>query len=791
MILLSTEASSNEIFQKNKAQADTDVVSLVFCESSLPAEDKIDKKMLEEVHTYAELKHDPRASLPDSFTVCSTIMITGCQNDWPTFFYILDNNNDQFLGPMHSHGSIESRFLIALHEGKSPMVTGKVPPLFPNQWTRSCMAVNTTSGLIHWVVEGTLVVDGTFVEVNNSNNRPRDLSKKLLLGVRSYGGSWFAISQKVTNLNIYASPLSIEKMKSMTRGGSCVEEGDYLAWGDMEWILHGQARKETTEKEATCEEKPLADLYYTPFPDMGSCMHHCQNLGTRVPSVATSEDWTKLQTFLKKKLYDKKLKTLEIWLPIDDRETEGVWKDFYTGKVVQNFTQPWLGSKPDGGEVENCARLLNENTWSDIYCDYPNYACMCSHKSTTTLRLKGLCPSSAIDVHYKPINQQTDIRKMKLQGLTQTSIEYVAQEKMWKIYVTDSNVTGISKVSHASFTLGKHNWTIKGDEGCNSGDTYITELKMSGCQEDEFTCNDGQCVRMDQRCNQLPDCRDKSDERNCGILILEDGYNMEVPPVTSSEPVHVSVSIDLLRLVDINEEDYSIEIQFEIILKWKEKRATYQNLKKQDSLNTLSQKDINALWLPKVIYENTDQKETTRLGSNWEWETKVIVRKEVENGTMSGLESVDETEIFEGSQNRLVMNQTYTHTFQCNYKLSYYPFDTQVNEFFLAFTFKTYSQTCSIDLAMGSLDRTTVTLIPDQLVMSQELDMPIFRVIDWNLRKGVLRTGKQGISMVVVMKRKITSEMMTTYFPSENTFSENTLSKNTLLENTLSENTQK
>ena len=69
-------------------------------------------------------------------------------------------------------------------------------------------------------------------------------------------------------------------------------------------------------------------------------------------------------------------------------------------------------------------------------------------------------------------------------------------------------------------------------------------------------------------------------------------------------------------------------------------------------------------------------------------------------------------------------------------------------------------------MAMGSLDRTTVTLISDQLVMSQEMDMPIFRVIDWTLDNKTLRTGKQGISMVVVMKRKITSEMMTTYFPS-------------------------
>ena len=182
-----------------------------------------------------------------------------------------------------------------------------------------------------------------------------------------------------------------------------------------------------------------------------------------------------------------------------------------------------------------------------------------------------------------------------------------------------------------------------------------------------------------QRCNQFSDCRDESDEKNCNVMILKDGYNKNIPPITADdENVNVFVSIDLLRLVDINEEDYSIEIQFEVTLMWKEKRAMYQNLKTKDSLNALGKRDIDSLWLPKVIYENTDQKETTRLGSNWEWETHLLVRREQEKGTMSGLESIDETEIFSGIENSLIMNQTYTHTFQCNYDLSFYPFDSQV-----------------------------------------------------------------------------------------------------------------
>ena len=114
-------------------------------------------------------------------------------------------------------------------------------------------------------------------------------------------------------------------------------------------------------------------------------------------------------------------------------------------------------------------------------------------------------------------------------------------------------------------------------------------------------------------------------------------------------------------------------------MQWKENRAIYQNLKENDNLNALIQNDIEALWLPIVIYENTDQKETTRLGEfgNGEWATKVVVRREG-NSTAGGLEMVDETQIFDGSENILIMSQTYTHRFQCQYEISSYPFDTQV-----------------------------------------------------------------------------------------------------------------
>ena len=96
-------------------------------------------------------------------------------------------------------------------------------------------------------------------------------------------------------------------------------------------------------------------------------------------------------------------------------------------------------------------------------------------------------------------------------------------------------------------------------------------------------------------------------------------------------------------------------------------------------MNALTDHDTTKLWLPFVIYDNTDNKESTRLGMAYEWQTRVSVVKDG-NFRRSGINEVDEAEIFEGGENKLQMIQAYTWEFQCQYKLQKYPFDTQVKK---------------------------------------------------------------------------------------------------------------
>ena len=182
----------------------------------------------------------------------------------------------------------------------------------------------------------------------------------------------------------------------------------------------------------------------------------------------------------------------------------------------------------------------------------------------------------------------------------------------------------------------------------------------------------------------MPQCKDESDERNCKILVLQHGYNKEVPPIVATgktseekELLPVRVMLTLQKVIAIEEDDHSISFKFKISLMWNENRVTYQNLKKDSTNNLLRQDEVRMLWLPLVIYWNTDQEETTRLGEPWEWKTELLVQREG-NFTRNSMTDIDEAEIFQGAENSLRMEQTYTHAFQCVFKLSEYPFDTQV-----------------------------------------------------------------------------------------------------------------
>ena len=69
-------------------------------------------------------------------------------------------------------------------------------------------------------------------------------------------------------------------------------------------------------------------------------------------------------------------------------------------------------------------------------------------------------------------------------------------------------------------------------------------------------------------------------------------------------------------------------------------------------------------------------------------------------------------------------------------------------------------------MTMGRLDKPSMLLVPKDLWVEQDKDMTLFQLNNWSLRFRNETDPKDGIWMTVVLKRKILSEMMSTFLPS-------------------------
>ena len=75
-------------------------------------------------------------------------------------------------------------------------------------------------------------------------------------------------------------------------------------------------------------------------------------------------------------------------------------------------------------------------------------------------------------------------------------------------------------------------------------------------------------------------------------------------------------------------------------------------------------------------------------------------------------------------------------------------------------------QECTIEMVVGTLDLKTVALRYDLLWLKQAKDMTLFRITHQELFYTNASNPEQGLRMLIVLKRKVMSEIMTTFFPS-------------------------
>ena len=167
---------------------------------------------------YALLSIDRKMDLPTSFTICSSLHLNFVAG--PMNFYQLYQDDGQpwftlFLRPQKDLNRFQDRFSFWFY--MSSLYDMNTVPIKPNSWYHSCTALDTVTGHILIVVNGHIVIDQVLEEfINSINEKPKSLEGRLSIFKNVASGTWTQGRQRLSNLNVYTSALTVDKMISLT-----------------------------------------------------------------------------------------------------------------------------------------------------------------------------------------------------------------------------------------------------------------------------------------------------------------------------------------------------------------------------------------------------------------------------------------------------------------------------------------------------------------------------------------------------------------------------------------------
>ena len=128
------------------------------------------------------------------------------------------------------------------------------------------------------------------------------------------------------------------------------------------------------------------------------------------------------------------------------------------------------------------------------------------------------------------------------------------------------------------------------------------------------------------------------------VVYDEETYIKGKPP----KKAELKVKFELLNILEIGEIEMNFRTQFKLYMEWYDARLSFLNLHNRKVANRLVMTDQKKIWIPTMIFENTDKKLRTIADSE-----SIIYVNRTGLFKRSSKDHVDNEYIFEGKFNKI------------------------------------------------------------------------------------------------------------------------------------------
>ena len=195
---------------------------------------------------------------------------------------------------------------------------------------------------------------------------------------------------------------------------------------------------------------------------------------------------------------------------------------------------------------------------------------------------------------------------------------------------------------------------------------------------------------------------------------------------------------------EIKEIEQILQLKFSLRMTWVDARLNFFNIKMKETMNVISMAELNKIWLPVIIFDNTEEGQIT---INDDKASATINR--TGRGTGSDSSISEDIDIYRGSENSITLSRLYNIDFFCDYDMRWYPFD---------------AQTCFMVMKLGGGSEELLSLIPGLLKYLGPEELTQYYVKKYSIGETTLENAI-GLGVSITFGRRLLGTILTVYLP--------------------------